>query len=99
VILDIRPDGARAREGIIPGSIYVNPTAIEKLEATVLSAHEIVIYCACPNEASAANIAQRLMSQGAKRVRPLLGGIYAWTDAGFEVHVFSAPSTTTAATV
>jgi membrane protein DedA with SNARE-associated domain/rhodanese-related sulfurtransferase len=99
VILDIRPDGARAREGIIPGSIYVNPMAIEKLETTILSAHEIVIYCACPNEASAAHIAQRLMTRGVKRVRPLLGGIDAWTDAGFEVHAHSESSTTTEVTV
>ena len=76
----------------------MDPAAIEKLETTVLSAHEIVIYCACPNEASAANIAQQLMTQGVKRVRPLLGGIYAWTDAGFEVDVLSESSNTTAAT-
>jgi len=99
VILDVRPDAARAREGVIPGSIYVNPAAVEKLEATVLSAHEIVIYCACPNEASAAVIAQRLMTQGVKRVRPLLGGIDAWIDAGFEVAVLAEASTTTVVSV
>lgn len=89
VILDVRSSGARAREGTIPGSIYVDPATIEKLEVTVLSAGEIVVYCACPNEASAANIAQRLKARGAKRVRPLLGGIDAWTDAGFEVEALS----------
>lgn len=93
VILDVRPDGARAREGTIPGSIYVSPAAIGQLEPTVLSAGEIVIYCACPNEASAASIAQQLMARGARRVRPLLGGIDAWTDAGFELEALSESST------
>src|SRR5579883_2292631 len=37
VILDVRSEGARAREGIIPGSIYVNPAEIERLETAVLS--------------------------------------------------------------
>ena len=92
VILDVRPDGARVREGIIPGSISVNPTAMEKLETTVLSAQEIVIYCACPNEASAANIAQQLIAKGAKRVRPLHGGIDSWIAEGFDVDVLAESS-------
>jgi membrane protein DedA with SNARE-associated domain/rhodanese-related sulfurtransferase len=89
VLIDIRSDSARAREGTIPSSVFVDPAEIEKLETTILSAQEIVIYCACPNEASAAVFAQRLMARGAKRVRPLHGGIDAWTDAGFEVDAFS----------
>lgn len=95
VILDVRSEGARAREGTIPGSIYVDPAAIEKLEAAAFATGEVVVYCACPNEASAAVIAQRLMTRGAKRVRPLLGGIDAWTQAGFDVDVLSPSATTT----
>jgi rhodanese-related sulfurtransferase len=43
---------------------------------------EVVVYCACPNEASAAVIAKRLQKAGIKRVHPLLGGIDAWRAAG-----------------
>ena len=43
------------------------------------------MYCACPNEASAVKLAQRLRERGFKRVRPLLGGIDAWVAAGLEV--------------
>jgi len=46
---------------------------------------EVIVYCACPNEASAARIAQRLIRMGCIRVRPLTGGIFAWKDEGFEV--------------
>ena len=43
---------------------------------------EIVVYCACPNEASAAFAAKHLKQAGFKKIRPLLGGIDAWVQAG-----------------
>jgi rhodanese-related sulfurtransferase len=45
----------------------------------------VIVYCACPNEASAALIAKRLIQQGYSRVRPLQGGIDAWIAAGYAV--------------
>ena len=46
---------------------------------------EVIVYCACPNEASAVTIAQKLRGLGFKRVRPLHGGIDAWIEAGHDV--------------
>jgi rhodanese-related sulfurtransferase len=46
---------------------------------------EVVVYCACPNEATAVKVAQRLQKLGFKRIRPLHGGIDAWIEAGLEV--------------
>ena len=46
---------------------------------------EVVVYCACPNEASAVKVAQALRQRGFLRVRPLTGGIDAWIEAGQEV--------------
>jgi rhodanese-related sulfurtransferase len=46
---------------------------------------EIVVYCACPNEASAAIAAMHLKRAGFKQIRPLLGGIDAWIQAGYPV--------------
>ena len=46
---------------------------------------DIVVYCTCPNEASAARIAKLLITRGFTRVRPLLGGFDAWVDAGLSV--------------
>jgi rhodanese-related sulfurtransferase len=40
-------------------------------------------YCACPNEASAARVAKKLMQRGYTRVRPLSGGIDARLAAGY----------------
>jgi len=44
---------------------------------------EIILYCACPNEASAAQAARLLMNNGFSRVRPLYGGLAAWIAAGY----------------
>jgi len=46
---------------------------------------EIILYCTCPNEASAAQAARLLMNNGFNRVRPLHGGLAAWIDAGYSV--------------
>ena len=45
----------------------------------------MVIYCACPNEYTAAKLAKALVQHGFKRVRPLQGGIDAWIAAGHYV--------------
>jgi rhodanese-related sulfurtransferase len=46
---------------------------------------EIVLYCTCPNEASAARVARVLMDRGFTRVRPLEGGLDCWIEAGLPV--------------
>jgi rhodanese-related sulfurtransferase len=46
---------------------------------------EVVVYCACPNEATAVKVAKQLQKLGYKRIRPLQGGIDAWIDAGMKV--------------
>ena len=46
---------------------------------------EVILYCACPNEATAVKVAQKLRKIGYKRIRPLQGGIDAWIEAGLEV--------------
>ena len=43
---------------------------------------EVIVYCACPNEATAVKVAQMLRKVGYKRIRPLYGGIDAWIEAG-----------------
>ena len=46
---------------------------------------DIILYCTCPSEASAARVAKMLMNHGFKRVRPLYGGLDAWVAAGYAV--------------
>jgi membrane protein DedA with SNARE-associated domain/rhodanese-related sulfurtransferase len=84
-ILDVRPAQVRARDGIIPGAI---PAHQEEWSSTVTRLSpdaEVVVYCSCPNEASAALAALHLKRAGFKRIRPLLGGVEAWSKAGHPI--------------
>jgi membrane protein DedA with SNARE-associated domain/rhodanese-related sulfurtransferase len=82
VILDVRPKEIRKQEGILPGALPAHPDDIDPLVMTFSHDLEIVVYCACPNEVSAAMAAKHLKQAGFKNVRPLLGGIDAWVQAG-----------------
>jgi membrane protein DedA with SNARE-associated domain/rhodanese-related sulfurtransferase len=82
LILDVRPQDARAQDGIIPGAVPAHPADIDPVASAYSRDLEIIVYCACPNEASAAVAAQHLKRAGFKRIRPLLGGIDAWVQAG-----------------
>lgn len=81
LIVDVRSEAARD-DGRIPGAIV---TLGDEL-APELIAHPkealIVVYCACPNDASAVLAARKLLERGFRNVRPLAGGIDAWTAAG-----------------
>ncbi|HWE06615.1 MAG TPA: rhodanese-like domain-containing protein [Rhizomicrobium sp.] len=82
MILDVRSAEARRRGARIPGSIGEDAAMIERLCHSVAPDIEIVVYCACPNEASAALVANQLRRAGYRSARPLLGGIDAWVAAG-----------------
>jgi membrane protein DedA with SNARE-associated domain/rhodanese-related sulfurtransferase len=82
VIFDVRSAEARQKEGIIPGSIGAHPDEISLVAAHYARDAEIIVYCSCPNEASAATAALHLKRAGFKKIRPLLGGIEAWAKAG-----------------
>jgi rhodanese-related sulfurtransferase len=85
VIFDVRPAEIRLRDGIIPGAHVAHPSDIETALHEFPRDAEIVVYCSCPNEASAALAAQHLRRAGFKTIRPLLGGIEAWEKAGYPI--------------
>jgi membrane protein DedA with SNARE-associated domain/rhodanese-related sulfurtransferase len=88
LIVDVRSPSSQ-REGRIPGALWIDSHDFdESLKAHDLDGRtrdEIIVYCACPNEASAAMVAKKLMRAGFKRVRPLAGGIEAWVERGYAV--------------
>jgi rhodanese-related sulfurtransferase len=87
IIVDVRPAKLRSESGVIPGAVPVNDDDTLPIDATLLRDSEVVLYCACPNEASAALVARRLLKSGFKKVRPLHGGIDAWVAAGHAVEM------------
>src|SRR6516164_2827894 len=85
VILDVRPQHVRVQDGIIPGAISSHPVDINPIIKGYSRNAEIIVYCGCPNEESAATAAKHLKQAGFKKIRPLLGGIEAWVQAGHPI--------------
>jgi membrane protein DedA with SNARE-associated domain/rhodanese-related sulfurtransferase len=84
-ILDVRSQLVQTASGRIPGARAVDMQRIRESIAGVRKEGEVIIYCACPNEASAVKVARALKEAGFHRVRPLSGGIDAWIAAGHDV--------------
>jgi membrane protein DedA with SNARE-associated domain/rhodanese-related sulfurtransferase len=79
VILDLRSKAELEQDpSVILGAIHLMLEDVEKRRHEFPHDRDIVVYCSCPNEATAARVALLLQRHGFTRVRPLLGGIAAW---------------------
>ncbi|MFM0737478.1 VTT domain-containing protein [Paraburkholderia xenovorans] len=85
-VLDARPPASNehaARRGI-PGALALDPHSPEQIDGALL-AYDRVIYCICPDSATAVEITQRMRRNGYTRIRALRGGLDAWQRRGFPV--------------
>ncbi|HTS20432.1 MAG TPA: DedA family protein/thiosulfate sulfurtransferase GlpE [Casimicrobiaceae bacterium] len=86
IVVDVRSPTARKLEPRhIPGALHLPLQGFSAHVGELPRDREIVLYCSCPNEASAAQVAKLLIGAGFARVRPLLGGLEAWIAAGHPV--------------
>ncbi|TCV93938.1 membrane protein DedA with SNARE-associated domain [Luteibacter rhizovicinus] len=91
LIVDVRAASVRKDDPyIIPGSRLFDLSTAEDELAALPRHMPLVIYCSCPNEVTAAKVAQRLTRLGFANVRPLTGGIGAWRQAGRDVEAIVA---------
>jgi membrane protein DedA with SNARE-associated domain/rhodanese-related sulfurtransferase len=91
VIVDVRSPSVQGLElRRIPGALHVPLHDVELHMGELPRDSEIVLYCNCPNEASAAQAARVLLNHGFHRVRPLHGGLDAWIAAGYAVEEIAA---------
>jgi membrane protein DedA with SNARE-associated domain len=67
----------------IPGAVHMDAAELEEAFEVIPRDREIVLFCSCPNEATAAQMALRLRNLGITRIRPLAGGLAGWRDRGF----------------
>jgi membrane protein DedA with SNARE-associated domain/rhodanese-related sulfurtransferase len=81
VIVDARSEISRA-EGRIPGAVFLVGYALPPHLQSLAKDEAIVVYCACPNDASAVLAARKLMELGYRQVWPLQGGVEAWIASG-----------------
>lgn len=82
LVLDVRSPDQRAASGWIPGAVF----AFAPGDVDIPVREEVIVYCDCPNEVSAAVLARELQRKGFRRVRPLAGGFEAWKASGRQVH-------------
>ena len=100
VIVDVRsPSSVGLERRRIPGALQVPVQEVEGRARSLPRDREIILYCTCPNEASAAQAARVLIGQGFRQVRPLRGGLDAWIAAGYAVEEFPASAASVAADV
>ena len=86
VVVDVRSQAARLLDTrIIPGALLADLDGVDQALQDISRDRELVIYCSCPNEVSAAKAAKLLMAIGYRNVRPLLGGLDAWDAAGYAI--------------
>lgn len=78
LIIDARSVTAAALEAAIPGALLYKDCEPGRLMAGLDRNRHIVVYCSCPNDVTAAQVAKEFLANGFHRARPLQGGIDAW---------------------
>ncbi len=74
----------------IPGALSLALPGLEKYSLEQLRGHRVVLYCTCPNEASAAAGVRILRARGHANAQALRGGLDAWIQAGHEIETCRA---------
>lgn len=74
----------------IPGAVHMNAADLEEAMDVIPRDREIVLFCSCPNEATAAQMAMRLRNLGITRIRPLAGGLAGWREHGFALQALKS---------
>ena len=67
----------------LPGALHFSPDSLTTRHHEIPRDRDIVLFCTCPSEATAAKTALTLHRLGIERVRPLRGGYDEWKRLGF----------------
>ncbi|MGA3034157.1 MAG: rhodanese-like domain-containing protein [Terracidiphilus sp.] len=83
-IIDLRhPLELLADPFVLPGAMHFSPDEITARHHEIPRDRDVVLYCTCPSEATAAKTAMALNKLGIERVRPLRGGFDEWKKLGY----------------
>jgi membrane protein DedA with SNARE-associated domain/rhodanese-related sulfurtransferase len=94
MILDLRPHTELEQNpSSIRGALHMTMDEVDLRQQEIPRDRDIILYCSCPNEVSSARVALRLQRKGFSRVRPLLGGIEAWTKRNYPTDLCSVAKT------
>ena len=78
LIIDARSLSAQELEAAIPGAVVFQSCVPGTLMASLDKQRHVVVYCSCPDDVSAAEVAQQFLANGFQHARPLRGGLDAW---------------------
>jgi membrane protein DedA with SNARE-associated domain/rhodanese-related sulfurtransferase len=67
----------------LPGALHFSPDALASRHLEIPRDRDVVLFCTCPSEATAARTAMTLHKLGIERVRPLRGGFDEWKRLGY----------------
>lgn len=88
VVLDLRDIlDHMADPHTIPGALRISPEELEQRHHDIPRDRDVILFCACPNDATAAKMALMLKRRGISRVRPLAGGIDAWREQNYPLEM------------
>lgn len=73
----------------LPGAHHYSAKSLAERRNEIPADHEIVLYCNCPSEATAAKTALALHRLGIEGMRPLRGGYDEWKRLGFPLQEFA----------
>lgn len=83
-IVDLRhPLELVAEPFTLPSAMHFSPDALTARHTEIPRDRDVVLFCTCPSEATAAKTAMTLYKLGIERVRPLRGGYDEWKRLGF----------------
>jgi rhodanese-related sulfurtransferase len=84
LVVDLRHSlDFEANPETIPGALHIDAADLEEAYEVIPRDREIILFCACPNEVTAARLALLLRSKGITRIRPLSEGYEGWRKRGF----------------
>jgi len=79
LVIDVRSAEAQALDGhTIPGAVSPQLKRLTKEFRAQAEGRELVVFCDCPDDASALAAARRLIAAGLPRISVLEGGLDAW---------------------
>jgi membrane protein DedA with SNARE-associated domain/rhodanese-related sulfurtransferase len=67
----------------LPGAVLLTPDKLVEHTDQIPRDRDVVLFCTCPSEATAAKMALTLRKIGVYRVRPLRGGFDEWKRLGY----------------
>jgi len=75
----------------LPGALHFSPESLAARHNEIPRDRDIVLFCTCPSEATAAKTAMALHKFGIERVRPLRGGYEEWKRLGYPLEPVDNP--------